>query len=207
MGIKIFFNDRAVILTDKKIINPAIDNDLVYVFEDRKALAKRLTIFENSNNICLQIIHHDLNKLFEHFKHCFKFVEAAGGLITLPDRRILLIKRLGKWDLPKGKAERGESLQETALREVMEECGLEKLPIITGELTHTYHTYHQKGNHILKHTAWYAMRYNGNEKLRPQFAEDIVHAAWFPQNLLSVVRKNTYQSIQQVLDEWINKNK
>ena len=183
------------------------DNGSVYVFEDQKSLSKRLETFGKSDENHLLIVHSDKEELFDHVKRCFKYIEAAGGLVTLRDERILLIKRLGKWDLPKGKTEKGESLQTTALREVIEECGLKSSPVITGELAHTYHTYyHKKGKHILKHTAWFAMRYEGKESLHPQLDEDITRAVWFPVNLLKVIRQNTYQSIIKVLDEWVNKH-
>ena len=197
--IKIFFNERVVVLTDNDIGSCAIDPKQSYRFENKKALGRRLEQFEQSDDERLYITHPDLTGLFEHVKRCFKYVEAAGGLVMLPDGRILIIKRLGKWDLPKGKTEKGESLQDTALREVMEECGLEKTPEITGELAHTYHTYHHDGKHILKHTAWYAMKYDGNESLKPQYDEDITAAVWFPPNLLNVVMQNTYQSIKQII--------
>jgi len=132
----------------------------------------------------------------------YKYIEAAGGLVTLPDGRMLFIERLGKWDLPKGKAEKGESLQETAIREVVEECGLKKSPKITGELTHTFHTYHQDGKHILKHTAWYAMQYDGDEALHPQSSEDITQAVWLYPYQLDVVLKNTYETIKQVIKNY-----
>jgi 8-oxo-dGTP pyrophosphatase MutT (NUDIX family) len=201
--IKIYFNDRVVVLTDKNIKSPAIDNDLVYVFENKKALARRLERFEGSDDECLCITHPDPDKLLENVTECFKYIEAAGGLVTLPDGRILVIRRHGKWDLPKGKAEKGESLQETAIREVVEECGLNTNPKITGELAHTYHTYHQDGNHILKHTAWYAMRHDGDDTLCPQFSEDITDAVWLPRKQLNIVLQNTYESIRQVMDEWL----
>jgi ADP-ribose pyrophosphatase YjhB (NUDIX family) len=204
LDIRIFFDNRFVELTDNDIKNTAISNDCVYVFEDRKSLSKRLSIFEKSDEKCLCIVHSDKEELFDHVKRCFKYIEAAGGFVMHRDGRILMIKRLGKWDLPKGKAEKNEALQSTALREVMEECGLESTPVITGELAHTYHTYYKDGKHILKHTAWYVMLYEGNETLRPQFDEDITLAVWFPGNLLKVVSNNTYQSILQVLDEWVN---
>ncbi len=205
--IKIYYNDRVVVLTDKNIKSLAIDNDQIYVFENKKALAKRLDRFEESDDECLCIIHPDKNELFEYVADCFKYIEAAGGLVTLPDRRILLIKRLGKWDLPKGKAEKGESLQETALREVVEECGLKVPPEIVRELTHTFHTYHQNGNHILKHTAWYAMLYDGDDTLYPQTSEDITDAVWLPEIQLNIVMQNTYESIKQVFDEWLPANR
>lgn len=40
---------------------------------------------------------------------------------------ILFIKRNGRWDLPKGKAEKRETIEETAIREVEEETMVENL--------------------------------------------------------------------------------
>ena len=200
--IKIYLNNRVVVLTDKNIISQAVNN----VFENRKTLSKQLKWFEESDDERMYITHSDLNELFGHVARCFKYIEAAGGLVTLSDGRILLIERLGKWDLPKGKAEKGEPLQETALREVVEECGLKTAPKITGELTHTFHTYHRDGRHILKHTAWYTMRYDGDENLRPQFDEDITQAVWMPQDRLNFVLQNTYESIKRVLEKFKNQS-
>ena len=196
--LKIFFDNRVVILTAPK---PATDNDRVHVFENQKALAKELERFDHSDDECLWITHPSLNDLFEHVAGCFKFIEAAGGLVTLPDGRILMIRRLGKWDLPKGKSEKGETLQETAIREVVEECGLASLPTITGELLNTFHTYHRNGNHILKHTAWYTMTYNGDNTLHPQYDEDITEAVWIAENQLDIILQNTYKSIKQVFEK------
>ncbi len=193
-------------MTDKNIKCDGINNDQIYVFENKKALAKRLDRFEESGEEYLCITHSDIDELFACTSACYKYVEAAGGLVTLPDGRMLVIKRLGKWDLPKGKAEKGESLQETALREVAEECGLESDPIITRALTHTFHTYRQDGNHVLKHTAWFAMSYEGDDTLRPQISESITDAVWVPENRLDMVLQNTYESIRQVLDDRLPKN-
>ena len=89
---------------------------------------------------------------------CSKFImiEAAGGLVFNKDGHILMIFRNGKWDLPKGKLEIGESVEECAKREVEEECGIYGLDIIE-KLLDTYHTYKLKGNKILKKTYWYKM--------------------------------------------------
>jgi len=197
--IKIYFNDRIVVLTDKNIKWSDIHNDHVCIFKNKKSLAKRLEHFANSDDGRLYITHHDLNELLGYVTRCFKYIEAAGGVVSLPDGRILLIKRLGKWDLPKGKAEKGESLPTTAIREVMEECGLKTAPTITGMLANTYHTYEHGGRHILKQTAWFAMQYDGDETLRPQFSEDITQAVWLPKNRLNAILQNTYPSIRQVL--------
>ncbi len=169
-------------------------------------MAKRLDRFEESNDECLCVTHHDIDELFECTAACFKYVEAAGGLVTLADGRLLLIKRLGKWDLPKGKAEKNESLPETAVREVMEECGLAIEPKILGELMHTFHTYRRDGNHILKHTAWYTMSYDGDDTLHPQITEDITDAVWLPESRMDMVLQNTYESVKQVLEHRLSVN-
>jgi len=202
--MKIYMDERFVILTENHINEQEMNDYRLYVYENKKALAKQIKRFEKSDEPCLYITHSDLNVLFKRFAGCFKYIEAAGGLVTLPDGRILFIERLGKWDLPKGKADKGETLQETAIREVVEECGLEKEPIITGELTHTYHTYHRDGKHILKHTAWYTMLYDDDDTLYPQSSEDITKAVWLPKSQLDLVLQNTYKSIKQVLKAMAN---
>jgi ADP-ribose pyrophosphatase YjhB (NUDIX family) len=55
---------------------------------------------------------------------------AVGTIITDPDGRIVLVRRAiepgyGKWVFPGGYVDRGEPLRDAALREVLEECGLE----------------------------------------------------------------------------------
>ena len=198
-NVKIYVNERIVELTEKHFNDLSTDNCHQFLFTNKKELAKRLKDFDQSNETYLYVIHHDLDELFAHVAGCFKYLEAAGGLVTLPDGRILFIERLGKWDLPKGKAEKGETLEETAIREVMEECGLKQTPIITGVITHTYHTYHRDGKHILKHTAWYKMLYNGDDALHPQASEDITRAVWLHPNQLEMTLQNTYESIKQVI--------
>ena len=49
---------------------------------------------------------------------------AAGGLVTNENNELLMIFRRGKWDLPKGKLDKGETIEECAIREVEEETGI-----------------------------------------------------------------------------------
>ncbi|MBK9671561.1 MAG: NUDIX domain-containing protein [Bacteroidetes bacterium] len=66
-------------------------------------------------------------------------IEAAGGIVKNKQGQLLFIFRHGKWDLPKGKIEKGENEQDAALREVEEECGIAELTL-QKKLTTTFHT-------------------------------------------------------------------
>ncbi len=141
------------------------------------------------------------DKIWDVLVKGFTIIEAAGGTV-FQGERLLVIKRLGKWDLPKGKIETGELPEHAAIREVQEETGISQLKIIK-RLPDTWHIYkspYQKNenNWILKKTYWYQMDYSGNEKLVPQTAEDIVEVIWVPINELKRIKKNTYASLLQI---------
>ncbi len=81
--------------------------------------------------------------MWKSFKSLFHIVEAAGGLVANKEDKILFIHRLGKWDLPKGKLEKGEGVKEAAVREVEEETGITDLELLDF-LQETYHIYTEK---------------------------------------------------------------
>jgi len=110
----------------------------------------------------------------------------------------LFIYRRGWWDLPKGKAEKGETIEETALREVIEETGLSDVSIIK-TLCPTYHTYENKNKLILKTTHWFLMQHKGNGKLILQTSEDIEDGKWFSQYDWRIIYDHTYMTIKEVL--------
>jgi ADP-ribose pyrophosphatase YjhB (NUDIX family) len=146
----------------------------------------------------LYVFHFDLLNLQKAFKRNFKYVEAAGGIVTNSKDEVLVMKRLGVWDLPKGKLEQNESFQQAAVREVCEECGLSHVKI-KNPLLSTYHTYKIKDKKFLKKTYWFSMYYDGNEKLVPQTEEDIEEVRWIKKSELGEIMKNTYASIVDVL--------
>ena len=111
--------------------------------------------------------------------------------------KFLFIFRLGKWDLPKGKVEDGETLEQTAIREVEEECGIGKLKI-KDKLITTYHTYHLKGKEILKASHWYAMTTDDTSKLKVQTEENITDARWVSREEIPTILKDAYPSIAEV---------
>jgi len=129
----------------------------------------------------------------------YRVVEAAGGVVRDSSGRILMIFRGGKWDLPKGKLEPGESRQECALREVAEETGIHQLTI--GNLICvTHHTYTRGGERLLKHTWWYDMKYEGilSPSPVPQTEEDISAAEWVAVQDIPAKLSSSYTSIREV---------
>lgn len=134
----------------------------------------------------------------EKFSELFKVIYAAGGLIKQEDK-YLFIYRLKKWDLPKGKIDKGESPEQAAIRECEEECAITGLSI-TKELEPTYHIYEYKGDYALKKTFWYAMNSTHKGHLIPQTEENIERVEWFDKNdIEEVVIINSYPAILDVL--------
>lgn len=145
----------------------------------------------------------NLNETWSLFKSKFKIIEAAGGAVINPNGQILMIYRLGKWDLPKGKIEFGEPKEMAAVREVEEETGVSK-PEIVGVLPTTYHVYEMEGKRILKRTYWYTMAIAHDfDFLVPQLEESILDAVWCSRAEVEENLKNTYGNIAIVLDAMV----
>jgi 8-oxo-dGTP pyrophosphatase MutT (NUDIX family) len=126
---------------------------------------------------------------------------AAGGIVENEHGEILLQFRRGKWDLPKGKLDDGETIEECAVREVEEETGIRNIQL--GELiATTIHYYQEKGNEIEKETFWYAMKVNGNQELVPQVEEDILELRWVKEIELKPYLSNTYDNIIEIIERY-----
>jgi 8-oxo-(d)GTP phosphatase len=139
-------------------------------------------------------------KLILHLKDQFKIIKAAGGLV-IKDGKILMIYRLGTWDLPKGKLNKKEEVEEGALREVEEECNI-KVEILD-KLPKTWHSYAYKGNKILKKTTWYLMNCSDDSLMKPQAEEFIEEVRWMtPEEVMEVLPK-AYTSISFVIRHYL----
>jgi 8-oxo-dGTP pyrophosphatase MutT (NUDIX family) len=125
-------------------------------------------------------------------------IQAGGGLVVNEKEEVLFMFRRGKWDLPKGKLDPGETLEGCAVREVEEETGVGQLDLIKFLLV-TEHQYEEKGVDILKETHWYLMKSTSNQKLIPQKEEDISELRWIGAPEFGIVKRNTYPSILDVL--------
>jgi len=203
---KVFFNDRVISICSS-VKNSRLDNSLYFpvtCVSEAEIAWKSFLIDNEKKDLFLLVEDPDKDK--EFFFKLFSVLDAAGGVVLNNSNQLLCISRWGKWDLPKGKMEKREKPEETALREVEEECGISRLEI-TEFNSITYHIYEhprKPGCWVLKQTYWFTMFYAGNEVLIPQTKEDIVEAKWFNKSDLEEVTSNTWISLLPILENYIN---
>ncbi len=141
----------------------------------------------------------DKRSLINHIKQKFKVIQAAGGVVD-KSGKILLIYRKGRWDIPKGKLDKGESIKECAIREVEEETGVKVE--IEKKINATWHTYVTNRKYILKKTHWYVMTCVDDSNLAPQEEEGIKEAKWMNLTELRSALYDSYRSIRYVIQEY-----
>ena len=196
--IKIFTLNKIIYLVDNQVSVPisGVCKKIDSAHEMLKAYDELITTIDSPTEI--YFYNDTITRLFDYFASQFKIIEAAGGLVKNKNEQWLFIFRNGRWDLPKGKIEKGEAVKEAAIREVEEECGINKLKIIK-ELPSTYHTYSIEEKNVLKRTYWFEMSTTYNKKLTPQLEEGITDVQWLSKNQLKQVIENTYESVKDVV--------
>ncbi|AZA49178.1 NUDIX domain-containing protein [Chryseobacterium carnipullorum] len=197
---KVFVNEKKL-LVSKHPEN--LEKDLR--FESFTTLEIALDLLENTSVKELNVFGENIEEIWKEFQKLFRIIEAAGGLVTNPQGELLFIKRLGKWDLPKGKMEKGESREESAIREIEEETGLKDVEL--GKFINTtYHIYIERnGEKILKCTHWFEMNFDGEDTSTPQIEEGITEVAWksTPQ-IKEEVFPSTFQNIKLIVNDFWN---
>jgi 8-oxo-dGTP pyrophosphatase MutT (NUDIX family) len=192
---RIYINEKVILLTEsepKKVENyqqiesQTFDLKILYTW----ILAHKSKFF--------YVLCDDTKAALKQVKQSVAVIEAAGGLVKNEDKKLLFIYRNDKWDLPKGKIEKGETVKEAAVREVEEECGI-VISKLGKKICKTYHVYISKEEVVLKKTWWYKMKSKDQNKLKPQKEEGITDVRWFKPNDLDAILTNTFPSIMDVL--------
>ncbi len=208
MHIKIYFDKKPLFLCDQidDVIEPFVHHDdAVFIDElDSHTIKSMIHEMQLEKIHAGVFFHDDLEALRKAFFKKFTLVQAAGGLVKNESDQALMIFRRGKWDLPKGKLDPGESLEDCAVREVQEETGLKKVKLIK-PLVVTYHTYHEGTKFILKESHWYLMESSATENLEPQTEEDIHEIRWVARNELNRYMPEAFPSVTDVLETWLAK--
>lgn len=134
-----------------------------------------------------------LTKVLRYLLNTFEFRKAAGGVVSNAADERLMIFRNGRWDLPKGHVEKGETIRYAAVREVQEETGVRDVAADRC-IAKTYHIYNMDGRWILKQTAWYDM-YSAAAALTPQTEEGIEKAVWVTKEQMYKNLATSYSSL------------
>ena len=176
--------EYSVLITDE---DEFAINDIIKSLIDLKSkVYKRITFAIN-----------DLQLFKEFMKNEFKSVPAAGGVVEKYGE-LLVIKRHGLWDIPKGKIEKDEKVKVAAVREVEEECGV--IVEIGQKIGKTLHFYKMKGKYSYKYTHWFKMKIISEKNMKPQKNEGIEEVRWMSHE--EVVLMDTYSSITGILEKY-----
>lgn len=200
---KIYINESPLILTQTSDLDDesAFERSLIHaIYRGKpKILLNYIELLEKNKHHEGIIIQSDnAEQLWKDFKSLYFYIKAGGGLVINPFGKILLIFRRGVWDLPKGKQDPGETLEQTAVREVREETGIPDLKVIE-KMGNGYHCYMMSKQRTLKRTRWYLMQTQSSDKLVLQKEEGIQDAAWFDPKELPKLNMPMYNNIRDVL--------
>jgi len=192
---KIFVGDKPIILTTEPKEKKGVKN-----YKLNKVILRNVIKKLNSSSLKkVYLVHKNEEKLLKKFLKKAPNVVAGGGKVYNNKGKVLFIYRNGKWDLPKGKIEKKESIEETAIREVEEETGVKGLEIVKPIET-TYHIFKRRGRYRIKITYWFEMKTSFDGKLYPQEKEGITKVKWLGKKKIKKALENSYANIKILVE-------
>ena len=192
---KVFVNDKPLFLTNQ--IEKETDFQ-IFLLEtiNIEQLIKKMF----NNKIQKAYLHYpDEKEILNKIKEKIPVKKAGGGLVFNKNREVLFIFRNGKWDLPKGGADKGEEIEDTSMREVEEETGVGNLTVVK-KLQKTYHIFKRNGKYRLKVTHWFEMTTNFEGMPIGQAEEGIEKVAWLNPEEIREALKNSYENIKLLFE-------
>jgi 8-oxo-dGTP pyrophosphatase MutT (NUDIX family) len=201
MHLKIYFNTKPLFITaqpEGEIADYLHQRETIMIDElSHHGVRTMIHELQQPDYIRGVFLHPDPEAVLRAFEAEMTPIQAGGGFVVNEEGEVLFIFRRGRWDLPKGKLDEGETIEDCALREVEEETGLKQLSPGRLLLT-TYHTYHQDGQHMLKASWWYLM-HTSRQDLKPQTEEDIEKCEWVKPDAIPALMDLTHGSIRDVV--------
>ena len=186
----VIFNNTAPLEADGLVLNEPAEQ----VLKSLPALLRQRADIPG-----IWLVAEDVEAMWIRFCMGYHEVLAAGCIVENEYGELLWMKRNGRWDLPKGKVEVGERIEDAALREVTEETGISDL-VLLESLGQTYHTYEMHGNVELKTTFWFRARHTGGRTAgKPQREEGISAIEWIAQPLPEEVLGSTFASLRRLI--------
>ena len=193
---KVFVNDKPLFLTNQVVKETDFQLFLLETVDIKQVIVK---MFQNKIHKAF-LYHPDEKEILTKLKEKIPAVKAGGGLVYNKNGEVLFIFRNGKWDLPKGGTEKGEVIEETAIREVEEETGVTGLKI-TQKLQKTYHVFKRNGVYKLKVTHWFEMKTDFEGTPQAQEDEGIEKVAWLKPAEIKEALGNSYENIKLLFEE------
>ena len=188
---KVFVNELPLILTNK--LSETANGE--YFLLNQDSIQEAIRSLKKGKLESAYIYHPNHEEILKKFTKEIPLVVAAGGVVTNDKGKVLFIYRNDKWDLPKGKLDKGESIEDCAIREVEEETGVKGLKI-ENFLRTTYHIFKNNGVITLKQVHWYAMKTDYTGKLKPEKKEGIVKVKWKGPVKIQKALLNSYANIK-----------
>ena len=194
---EVFVNEAPLILTNKR---PKNSNGNLFSL-DGDSIVEAIKLLSKKKLKKAYLYHPDDKKILKLFMLKIPVVVAGGGFVINKKGKVLFIFRNGKWDLPKGKVDKGESIESAALREVEEETGVTNLEI-ERFLHTTFHIFKRNGEYRLKQTHWFIMSTDYKGKLVPEKSEGIKKVKWKGRKKTKRALKNSYHNIKVLFKDW-----
>ena len=108
---KVFVNDSPLILTNR--LSETVNGN--YFLLNGRSIKDAITALAKNKLEEAYIDHPNNEEILKKFTKKIPLVVAAGGVVTNKKGKVLFIYRNDKWDLPKGKLDKGETLEECAV--------------------------------------------------------------------------------------------
>jgi 8-oxo-dGTP pyrophosphatase MutT (NUDIX family) len=193
---KVFVNDKPLFLTNEIFKETDFQLFLLESVDFKQLIVK---MFQNKIQKAY-LYYPDEKEIMKVLKTKIPVNKAGGGLVYNKNGDVLFIFRNGKWDLPKGGTEKGEDIEQTSMREVEEETGVNGLKI-TKKLQKTYHIFKRNGVYKLKITHWFEMQTDFEGIPEGQIDEGIDKVEWKNPTQIQEALKNSYENIKLLFQE------
>lgn len=206
MQLTIFFNEKPIYLTNtlsEELILLSTQPEVFYSNNQPLATAQFLQQIKSASITSCIILGSNFTAIKKTFFDLFTPIVAAGGIVQNTNKELLFIYRRGKWDLPKGKQDDGETIETCAQREIEEETGVTQLTL-KRKVGETYHIYEDAEKVYLKTSHWFYFTTDSPHTLTPQAEEQITEVKWVNTQNIKQPIANTYSSIKAILTQFFD---